>query len=384
MFLADRLTLDAPRRTSDGYMAVRAKAARVGVYEYGGAEVDPTNKHGLRDQQSVNVLREADQVFAADSVRSFLMKPITNDHPKEAVTAANWRDHARGVAAGAMRDGDHLAFDLVLMDSDAIAAVDAGKVELSNGYSADLEFGDFTAPDGTKCAARQTNIRGNHIALVDAGRAGPSCRIGDAAPCASATQSFLDSLHTQEKPVKTMLIDGLTVDISNADTAMATITTILAARDAATGKIAGLETQVATLTTDKATLEAQVATLDQAVKDAAPTPQQLRDAARTLGIAISKAKALGVTVTDAMDEPAIMKAVVSAKMGDAAKDWNDAQIAASFAVLAKDAKVVTTDGLADALVSNVTNIGDAATDRQKALDARRNHNATAFRAAAEA
>jgi hypothetical protein len=384
MFLADRLTLDAPRRTSDGYMAVRAKAARTGVYQYGGSEVDPDNKHGLRDQQSVNVLRDADQVFAADSVRSFLMKPITNDHPKEAVTAANWRDHARGVAAGAMRDGDHLAFDLVLMDSDAIAAVDAGKVELSNGYSADLEFGDFTAPDGTKCAARQTNIRGNHIALVDAGRAGPSCRIGDAAPCASATQSFLDSLHTQEKPVKTMLIDGLTVDISNADTAMATITTILAARDAATGKIAGLETQVATLTTDKATLEAQVATLDQAVKDAAPTPQQLRDAARTLGIAIGKAKALGVTVTDAMDEPAIMKAVVSAKMGDAAKDWNDAQIAASFAVLAKDAKVVTTDGLADALVSNVTNIGDAATDRQKALDARRNHNATAFRAAAEA
>jgi hypothetical protein len=165
---------------------------------------------------------------------------------------------------------------------------------------------------------------------------------------------------------------------------MATIKTILAARDAATGKIAGLETQVATLTTDKATLEAQVATLDQAVKDAAPTPQQLRDAARTLGLAIGKAKALGVTVTDAMDEPAIMKAVVSAKMGDAAKDWNDAQIAASFAVLAKDAKVTTTDGLADALVSNVSNIGDAATDRQKALDARRNHNATAFRAAAEA
>jgi hypothetical protein len=49
---------------------------------------------------------------------------------------------------------------------------------LSNGYTSDLEFGDFTAPDGTKCQARQTSINGNHVALVD-GRAGPECAIKD-------------------------------------------------------------------------------------------------------------------------------------------------------------------------------------------------------------
>jgi hypothetical protein len=32
MFMSDALILDAPRRTADGYMAVRAKAARTGVY----------------------------------------------------------------------------------------------------------------------------------------------------------------------------------------------------------------------------------------------------------------------------------------------------------------------------------------------------------------
>jgi hypothetical protein len=364
VYFADRLTLDAPRRTADGYMAVRARAARAGVYQYSGSEVDPGNAHNLRDQASVNVLREPEQVFDEASVRSFLMKPITNDHPAEAVTADNWRQHARGVAAAAMRDGDHLAFDLILMDRAAIAAVDAGKVELSNGYSSNIEFGDFTAADGTKCQARQTQIRGNHIALVDRGRAGPSCRIGDVALCDSIPS--LDSFK-QEKPVKTMLIDGLTVDISNADTAMATIQTILAARDGANGQIKDLQGQIATLTTEKATLDAQVVTLTQQVADAKPTAAQLRDAAKAYALTCGKAKALGVAVTDAMDEPAIMKAVVDAKMGDAAKAWNADQIAASFAVLTKDAKVQETDLLRDAITNGTTVVDgiDPVADRAK-------------------
>ena len=331
MLLADTLTLDAPRRTADGYLAVRAKAARVGAYAYSGREVDPTNAHGLRDQPTVNVLREAGEVFDQRAVHSFLMKPITDDHPTEAVTAANWRDHARGTVAKAIRDGDHLAFDLVLMDADAIAKVDAGKAELSNGYTCKLEFGDFTAADGTKCQARQTQITGNHVALVDRGRAGPSCRIGDAALCDALPLTLFD----KEKVVKTMLIDGLTVDIANADTALATITTILAARDAA-------QTSVATLTTEKATLDAENATIKQQLADA-KNPQALRDAAQRYATVSGKAKVLGVAITDAMDEAAITKAVVDAKLGDTAKGWNDAQYAASFAALTADTKIETTD-----------------------------------------
>jgi hypothetical protein len=340
VYFADALTLDAPRRTADGYLAVRAKAARTGVYQYTGREVDPDNAHGLRDQASVNVLRDAAAVFDERSVRSFIGKPITNDHPSEAVTSANWKKYADGVNMGAIRDGDHLAFDLLLMDATAIADVDAGKRELSNGYSAELQFGDFEAADGTKCPVRQTNITGNHIALVDRGRAGPTCRIADAATCDAAPQSFLDSITTQETPVPQIItIDGLSVDIANADVAKATITTILAARDAANTKVSGLETQVATLSTDKATLEAKVTTLEQAVKDAKPTPAQLRDAGKALMQTAAKAKSLGITVTDEMDEAMIMAATVNTKMADAAKGWNADQIAASFAVLTKDAKI---------------------------------------------
>lgn len=336
MYFADALELGKPRKTADGYLLVRARAAKTGVYQYTGREVDPDNAHGLRDQAVVNVLRDEATVFDTAAVATFIGKPITDDHPREAVNSANWRDHGRGVVMGALRDGDHLAFDLLLMDGPTIDKVEAGKRQLSNGYQASLEFGEFAAADGTKCQARQARIsNGNHVAVVDRARGGDTCAIGDIASCVALPSNLLPNLNDQEKPVKTMLIDGLTVDIANADTAQATITTILAARDAATAKVSGLETSLAAKDTEIATLKTE----NQQLKDSKPTPAQLRDAARSFAIVCDKAKALGVEVTDTMDEPAIMKAVVTKVMGDSAKDWNDAQIAASFAVATKDAKV---------------------------------------------
>lgn len=372
MLMADRLTLDTPRRTADGYMAVRARAARTGVYQYAGSEVDPDNSHGLRDRASVNVLRDENTVFDTKAAHSFIGKPITDDHPQEAVTANNWRDHARGVIMGAMRDGDHLSFDLLITDAAMIAKVEAGKVEISNGYQSALQFGDFKAPDGTACQARQENIAGNHSAIVDRGRAGPTCAIPIAARCDSAPQSFLDSLQT-EKPVITMLIDGLTVDVSNAETAKATITTILAARDTALGKIGGLETQVATLTTDKSTLEAEKVTLTQQLADAS-SPAKLRDAAKAYALIADKAKALGVTVIDTMDQAAIVKAVVDGKIDATLREgWTDAQYAASFASLTKDVKPSQTNsGISGAPVSFGDAEGDFAAQQRKLSDQRRN------------
>jgi len=342
MYFADSLTLDAPRPLQGGYLAVRAKAARVGTYDYAGSEVDPTNAHGLRDAAVVKVLRDEATVFDQKAVRSFIGKPITDDHPLAAVTADNHRSLARGTIMGAIRDGDHLAFDLLLTDADAIAKVQAGKRELSNGYSAALEFGDFTAPDGSKCQARQTSIVGNHVAIVDRGRAGPSCAIKDAfALCDAAPQAILDSL--KEKPVmKTMLIDGLTVDIGNADTAEKTIGTILAARDAAAAKVTELEGKAVTDAATLVTKDAEIEKLKKDLADAKLTPAQMREAGKAYALVADKAKSAGITVTDAMDEAAIKRAVVDKAMGEKAKDYSDEHVAIAFDVVTKDAKPVQT------------------------------------------
>ena len=89
-------------------------------------------------------------------------------------------------------------------------------------------------------------------------------------------------------------------------------------------------------------------------------------------IARVKEKALGVEVKDDQDEPAIMKAVVAAKLGDACKDWNDDQFAASFASLTKDAKVETTDALRSTIASRPIITADGSAVRNAARAAQYN------------
>jgi hypothetical protein len=80
VLFADRLTIGDRRRTKEGYLAVRARAARAGIYDYLGREVDPEGKH-FRTDQVVKVYRPETEVFAKDSVHSFMLKPITDNHP---------------------------------------------------------------------------------------------------------------------------------------------------------------------------------------------------------------------------------------------------------------------------------------------------------------
>lgn len=343
MQFCDRLTIDRSHRTRDGYLRVTAKVARTGVQDYLGREVDPEGKHFAADQV-VKVYRPPEEVFAADSVASFIGRPITDDHPSQPVNAKNWRDLSRGVVGGAVRDGEWLRFDLALMDAELIDKVDKGKRELSNGYSADLSIEDGIAPDGTPYQAVQRRIRGNHVAVVDRARAGSEARISDGgnkifADCDFAPVILIADAAQEQSTMKDFLtLDGLKVDLTDADAVKAAFAKLQqVAADANTAKDKAL-TDVATLTTDKATLEAKVATLETQLKDAALTPAKLREAARAYADVSGKAKALGVTVTDEMDEAAIQKAVVAAKIGDAAKDWNEVQIAASFATLAADVK----------------------------------------------
>jgi hypothetical protein len=409
MLFTDLLTLDTPRRTNDGYMVVRAKAARTGVYSYTGAEVDPENRHGLRDQANVNVLRDEATVFDKKAIHSFIGKPITDNHPNEAVTAENWRDHARGVVMGAVRDGEHLSFDLLLTDADAIQAVDGGKRELSNGYAAELEFGDFQAADGTACPVRQASIRGNHVAIVDRGRAGSECRIADAARCGSLPADLFEFLidertyndgsdgHTNDPArretsnsggsqvaTKTITFDGLPLEVTDA--AEAAITKLLNQAKAIEDKLAASETKVGELTATVSTRDGEIAALNQKLEDAKVSPEKLEQLARDRAELVATVKAIDPNiVTDGKSESDIRKAVVTAKLGDSAKDMDDAAVAGAFRVLAKDVKPAEqTDALRSVIGSQPVNVADARADYLKARDKAREEQSNAWRRPAPA
>lgn len=337
-------------------MAVRANSARAGVYDYMGYEVDPAGtKFAANDR--VSVYRPADEVFDERSVRSFLLKPITNDHPTEAVTADNHSRLSKGVVAKAIRDGDHLAFDLVFFDAATIKDIESGKRELSNGYGVDLTFEDGVAPDGTAYQAVQRNIAGNHVALVDKGRAGPSCAIGvcDAMSDANLNRILVDlgDADMTTKPVK-ITIDGASHTVELSDAAAILVGQMQTAIDRQATELATAQTAVGTLTAQVSTKDGEIAGLNQKLKDALAVDLDTMLADRETVVAAAKIlmptiDAKGKTVD------AIRKEAVTAKLGDAAKDMDDNAIMGAFTALTATADTDTLrDGLRN-LNTTVTN-----------------------------
>lgn len=320
----DRLTLsDERRKTTDGYSVVSARTARTGVQLYRGAEV------GMADRETVAVWRPEEEVMKADSLMSYAHKPITDEHPPELVTADNWRKYARGSTGGEIaRDGQFVSVPLGLMDAETIAAVDAGKRELSAGYTCRLEFVDGVTPEGEKYNAIQRDIRVNHIALVKRGRAGSACRIGDGTP----------KPETEDKgmTLQTISFDGLSVEVTaqGAQVINALNKRLNDAQTAATEAAAAHTAALADKDVELGKLTAEL----QKLKDAATTPEQLDQLVAKRADTLAKAKVFGDVETAGKSDGEIRRAAVALKMGDAAvKDRSDDYIEALFDSMATTA-----------------------------------------------
>lgn len=206
MLFIDSAALATSRRTADGYLAANVRVARTGIQDYLGREV------GRPDLGVVKVFRPEGEVFDKDTLGSFAHRPVTNDHPSEAVGAGNWKQHAIGMTGGDIaRDGEFVRIQMVVMDQTAIDLVEAGKRELSMGYSCTLDWTPGRTSAGQAYDAIQRRIRGNHLAVVTAGRAGAACRIGDSWPDTGAMA--LDAL------IKGGRCDAVTIERLIADRA---------------------------------------------------------------------------------------------------------------------------------------------------------------------
>jgi hypothetical protein len=166
-------------RTAHGFMLCQdVPIARTGMQLYGPDETPI--RAGAADV--VRIERDAEEVFHPDCIASLQGVPIVNEHPTDEfggradVTIDNWRDLAVGHVLNPRRglgaDDDVLIADLLFTDADAIGLINAGKRELSCGY--DAEYDELGPGHG-----RQRAIRCNHVALVERGRCGARCSIGD-------------------------------------------------------------------------------------------------------------------------------------------------------------------------------------------------------------
>lgn len=153
-------------KTPEGYLVcVDSIIARTGKQEYLKSEIFQDSK----DDSVIQIDRPKSEVLSPSTIASFENKPLVDEHPDEDVNVDNYRDYAigfaRDVRGSKLGDVDILIANLIFTDPEAIAEIESGeKTELSCGYDCDIL--------GEGDNLYQANIRGNHIALCKAGRAG--------------------------------------------------------------------------------------------------------------------------------------------------------------------------------------------------------------------
>lgn len=334
MQFTDAVTVAGTRRRDDGYLVADARIARTGIQTYLGSEV------GRDDMASVRVYRPGSEVFADETLRSAAHRPVTNDHPASLVNSSNWKEHAVGQTGDEVTgEGIFIRVPLMVSDEAAIRDIEAGKREVSAGYTCDLDFTAGKTPTGEAYDAIQKNIRLNHVAIVARGRAGAQVRIGDAAQWGAAPilPTTDKETITMSDALRTVVVDGLSV--STTDQGAQAITKLLKDLETSAAKVADLETKhQAALAAKDAEIAKKDAALDaEKAKVLSDADLDKKVAARAALVNAASVIAKDVK-TDGLSDSAIRKAVVTAALGDAAvKDKADAYIDARFEILVEDA-----------------------------------------------
>lgn len=334
----DKITLDRKRavKLDSGMMRVPARISRVGVQDYRRA-----------DGSVERAYRPPEEVGKPASVASFDGRPLVNDHPYAdggVVNAENAKRLGVGFVMNPVFKDGFVEADLLIEDAEAVAAVESGKVELSAGYFIERDETPGVTPDGQRYDFVQRDITGNHVAIVDQGRAGADVRIQlDAAMSTDfqvietdATRGAHSSPQTgKETQMHKIVIDGVEVEVSPLAATM-----IQKERAMASGLLDVQKAEVVKLTKTVSEKSAQcdaltekVGKLEAELKDA---PNKARAAIESRSALNTQAKAIAPDVKlDGLDDMGVKRAVCAAK-GIKLDGKDDAYVNVRFDVLVED------------------------------------------------
>jgi len=188
--------------TPEGYLRGRAVITNVGVFPY-----------KMNDGSTFYELRPPEEVFAEDAIDSFKMLPFTNEHPSERVASNNIKKYQSGYCGdNILHDEFHLSNTITITDEEAIAEVQMGKRGISCGYTCDVEETSGVWM-GTAYDRIQRNIRGNHVSMVERGRAGDAARMKmdsiDSSIGIRDTNKNINKKGESQMALKKMKIDGV-------------------------------------------------------------------------------------------------------------------------------------------------------------------------------
>lgn len=164
----------------NGWVEIRDNPlSKVGLFPYSGIQIDPTGLK-LNPHETYMVYRPEEELNNEETINSFRLLPWIDEH-----------DMLGDDIEGAIPVGEKEVYGVIGEDvyfkspyllgnlkSFSKTLIDNDKKELSIGYRCeyDITSGFF---EGQKYDAIQRKIRGNHVALVEEGRAGPDVAVLD-------------------------------------------------------------------------------------------------------------------------------------------------------------------------------------------------------------
>ena len=179
---------------TNGVLHVEALVAVPGIMEY-----------AMPDGSVLRELLTAEVLTRPDDLLTLGRATVTNDHPDEDVTPANWKTLSVGDLDGEVQtkesDNGFVRVKAAVRDAQAIADVDGGKREVSPGYMAVVEMVPGTHPVFGDYDSKQLSRVYNHLAIVDRARGGHDVRLrADGAGFARRTWEIHEDAQGDDDP----------------------------------------------------------------------------------------------------------------------------------------------------------------------------------------
>lgn len=181
----DRLSIAQDRSLrsydQDGRLHVESSnISKATVNPYYGSEIPNYRQLGLEPKKVYYLLRDPEELEKA--APTFNNLPLLNKHIPVSADEPQKEVIAGTTGSDTVFEDGYLKCSLAVWDAEAIAGIESGEqVELSSAYryTADMTAGEF---EGRHYDGVMRDIVGNHVALVDVGRAGRDVVVSDADP----------------------------------------------------------------------------------------------------------------------------------------------------------------------------------------------------------
>ncbi|WAX22782.1 hypothetical protein MAJJADAN_00020 [Pseudomonas phage Amjad_SA] len=202
---------------ADGRLHVaKTHISKANVCPYYGKEIPGWQELGLEPNKVYRLWRAPEEL--AKGASTFNNLPLLRRHVQVSATDPMKDDVVGSIGSDVTYDAPYLDASLCVWDAEAIAGIDADKIaELSCGYRYTADMTPGTTPEGEAYDGVMRDIIGNHLALVEFGRAGSDVMVADADPFADK-QKNPTFTHKQETPAmkKTKLGRALLAALSAA------------------------------------------------------------------------------------------------------------------------------------------------------------------------